>query len=261
MRQRYAFTLIELLVVVAIIALLISMLLPALSQAREQARTTVCLANQKTLALAFIQYANDNHDAIVRSYTDAEGWVDWPKRPNGNYLNTNELANVRTTDAHKRGIEDGKLFPYTIRVEVYHCPSDRRDHYGPEHGSMAYRTYSMPNCMNGDPDDEELIGGTTVSENLSQIRRPAEKFTFIEEADPRGFNINSWVMWLSREAFIDPLTIWHTKKTTIGFADGHAVVHAWQDPRTIRMAQEQDLDQPMDGSIDYEYMKRAWNVR
>ena len=261
MPQRRAFTLIELLVVVAIIAVLIAILLPALSHAKEQARTTVCLANQKTLALAFAQYANENRDAVVRSFPAADGWVDWPKKINGAYLTDAQLATVRTLEPHKRGIEDGRLFPYTILVDVYHCPSDRRNYYGPERGHMAFRTYSMPNCMSGDAYWEDLVGGTLVCDNITQIRRPSEKYTFVEEADPRGLNKGSWVMWLNREEFIDPLTIWHTKRGTVGYADGHAKAHAWQDPRMIRMAQEQLFDQPMPGSVDWEFMKRGWTVR
>ena len=64
MHRSRAFTLIELLVVVAIIALLVSILLPALNQAREQAKTSVCLSNQKNLAVAFVLYAADNDGAL-----------------------------------------------------------------------------------------------------------------------------------------------------------------------------------------------------
>ncbi|MFN0135216.1 MAG: type II secretion system protein, partial [Phycisphaerae bacterium] len=78
-----AFTLIELLVVIAIIGLLMAIILPGLSRAREQGRMTVCLANQKTIANSVLQYASDNKDAIVGSYTDRISWVDWPRRVNG----------------------------------------------------------------------------------------------------------------------------------------------------------------------------------
>jgi prepilin-type N-terminal cleavage/methylation domain-containing protein/prepilin-type processing-associated H-X9-DG protein len=57
--RRPGFTLIELLVVVAIIALLIAILLPSLALARESARTTMCLANLKQMALATIMYSDE----------------------------------------------------------------------------------------------------------------------------------------------------------------------------------------------------------
>ena len=59
-----AFTLIELLVVIAIIAILMAVLVPALKIAREQARGVSCLSNHRSLAQAYIMYA-DEHDGAM----------------------------------------------------------------------------------------------------------------------------------------------------------------------------------------------------
>jgi prepilin-type N-terminal cleavage/methylation domain-containing protein/prepilin-type processing-associated H-X9-DG protein len=261
-RIRSGFTLIELLVVVAILALLIAILLPALRRAREQAKTTVCLSNQRNLALAFVMYADENQDTVVSSFTDSpDCWVDWPKHENGRYLTTRELERIRHLECHKRGIRDGRLFPLIKMVEVYHCRSDRRDSYDPEGGALAYRTYSMPNCMNGDAGWERTIGGAELTLELSSIAQPATKYVFLEESDPRGINMNSWVMYLNRERWIDPLTVWHNDQSTIGFADGHGEVHAWQDERTIRMSREHLFYQWCPDSKDWEYMSQSWTRR
>jgi len=63
---RRGFTIIELLVVLVIIAILIALLLVGLRGAREAARTTVCLSNQRQIALASLNYANHNKDYILR---------------------------------------------------------------------------------------------------------------------------------------------------------------------------------------------------
>jgi prepilin-type N-terminal cleavage/methylation domain-containing protein/prepilin-type processing-associated H-X9-DG protein len=60
--NRSFFTLIELLVVIAIIAILAAMLMPALQQARERGRTANCMAQQKNISLAIVQYTGDNND-------------------------------------------------------------------------------------------------------------------------------------------------------------------------------------------------------
>ena len=66
--KKKGFTLIELLVVVAIIAILAAMLLPALSKAREKARQSVCMSNLKQIALAGLEYAQDNEEYVPGRY-------------------------------------------------------------------------------------------------------------------------------------------------------------------------------------------------
>lgn len=74
MRNR-GFTLIELLVVIAIVALLIALLLPAVKRAREMAMVTVCLSNQRTLAIATAVYTNDHEELFPPAMSlDGRGW-------------------------------------------------------------------------------------------------------------------------------------------------------------------------------------------
>lgn len=70
-RPSAGFTLIELLVVVAILSILMYILSPVLAKAREKMRQTVCLSNQRQIAIDII---TDVKDASERFPTETEVW-------------------------------------------------------------------------------------------------------------------------------------------------------------------------------------------
>jgi prepilin-type N-terminal cleavage/methylation domain-containing protein/prepilin-type processing-associated H-X9-DG protein len=260
-----AFTLIEVLVVIAVIALLISILLPALRSARETAKMMLCLSNQKQLSLAFTLYASEYKDGLVGSYTDldarSDSWTDWPRSATGIKLSEAQLRALTTIEpSHTEAMQRGRLFPYASDHRVYHCPSDTRA-VAPRNGAArAYVTYSIPNYLNGDQVYETTnIGGTgKVVRRMTDLWRPADNYAFVEESDPRGLNINSWVLYLNREQWVDPLTVWHGDQGTIGFADGHAEVHRWMDRRTVNMSRDQLFGQLANNNPDYRYLRKRW---
>ncbi|MBV9866826.1 MAG: DUF1559 domain-containing protein [Abitibacteriaceae bacterium] len=71
-RRTRGFTLIELLVVIAIIAILAAILFPVFAKARENARRASCANNLKQIALAWMQYGQDNDEMTV-PYSDSGG--------------------------------------------------------------------------------------------------------------------------------------------------------------------------------------------
>ena len=61
------FTLIELLVVIAIIAILASLLVPALAAGKVAVRKSLCLSNQRQMALATQMYGDDSNGAFPKA--------------------------------------------------------------------------------------------------------------------------------------------------------------------------------------------------
>lgn len=113
---RRAFTLIELLVVIAIIAVLIGILLPSLGSARGTARTTKCVANVRSFALAANLYANDFKDRIWDSSRRINP-------PNADFTVWARLP--RADDPAYTG--PGLVYGYMDDVEqVGECPTNRR---------------------------------------------------------------------------------------------------------------------------------------
>ncbi len=211
-----AFTLIELLVVIAIIAVLMAILMPSLRAAKDQARRIHCVSNLKTLSLAWFIYKDENDDRLVGGHTTAGHWV---LAPSGNSI-----------EQKKDAIRQGALFPYVSNtIDVYRCPADLRIK---DPGQFAFRSFSIAGGANG-----EDWGGSELAIKYSDIRRPATKYVFVEDIDPRGYNTGSWVMAFP-PSWVDPLAMWHNERSTIGFADGHAEMHRWKDRSFIDWAHQ-----------------------
>ena len=210
-----AFTLVELLVVIAIIAILMAVLMPALRAAKDQAYRIHCMSNVKTLSLAWFMYTDDNDGELIGGHTSNQPHM-WVHSVSGN----------ATVEEKKQAIKDGALFPYVgDTVEVYRCPADQRLR---DPGQYAYRSFSIAGGANG-----EGWAGSVRAKIYSEIKNPGIKYIFLEDIDPRGRNVGSWVMNFGPPRWVDPLAMWHNERSTMGFADGHSEMHRWHDKSFI----------------------------
>jgi len=268
MYKSKGFTLIELLVVIAIIAILMGILVPAIGAARKQAQGTRCMGNQRALILAWTMYASENGGKMVQGSTykrDNDKEIPWAVGPLGtSHWNTTAsllptVSNTSTLSALEKeliGIRMGQLYPFIKETKVYHCPGDYRGKSsfafsGNPTGLRCYRSYGVPGGLNGEPDNRWR--------NVAQIKNSGRKYVFIEEVDPRGFNLGSWSFnYTTKYAWVDPLAIWHNKRSTLSFVDGHVEMHGWKDKRTITWAEDilrtGSFYATHDGSVDWTYM-------
>lgn len=206
MSRPRGFTLIEVLVVISLITLLISMLSPSLSSAKRNARMAICMSDLHQLGVAWTSYVDDSMGVLMGASTNRTRY-DWVNTP-------------LTTELEEH-LKNGTMYPYVRDTKVYRCPDDPRADY--------IRSYSMSNFVGGLPG-----WGITVATKLHSLRKLESTLLFIEEPDPRGHNLGSWVIHPKNSggSWIDWAGSFHNKGTTAGFADCHAEYRGWSDPRT-----------------------------
>jgi len=227
------FTLIELLVVIAIIAILMAILMPALNRAREQGRRAACLSNLKQLTLAWIVYADDNDDKLVNG--DTGEYTDMYSSPSlafdkSHYNETPwVLKDWRTDDmdVKRDAILKGALFPYCKNIRLYKCPTGAR-------GEL--RTYAVVDAMNCRGWTERAdMPGSVMLKRRSDIRRPIERFVFLDDGGVGDAHLGGWTCYVKEEKWWDPPPIRHGVGTDFSFADGHSEYWKWRDPRTLEL--------------------------
>ena len=232
--DRNGFTLIELLVVIAIIAILAALLLPALSRAKLKAQGIQCMNDLRQLQLGWFMYVQDNNYRLPGvsggGYAQSDTWVSgWLDFNNNNTANTNTLY---LTDARF-----SQIGPYVKSPSVYHCPADQS--VAPFGSQLLPRVRSMSmNCwMNYILDVDIGQAQYIIFRKYSDIIRPppAQAWVLIDEREDSindGLFQTDLVDRGSAARIVDYPASYHGKAAGILFADGHAEIKHWRDPRT-----------------------------
>jgi prepilin-type N-terminal cleavage/methylation domain-containing protein len=155
-----------------------------------------------------------------------------------------------------------ELSPYLPNPKVYHCPAD--NYVNTRSHQLQVRSYSM-NCAVGTIGYQAYHGGRTpvgaaipgewltgsVNNNqstwltygkMSSFTRPGPSKTWvIMDENPQSINDGSMAIvagptaagvTMANAAMVDHPSGLHGQAAGISFADGHSIIHKWQDPRT-----------------------------
>ncbi len=242
---RRAFTLIELLVVIAIIAILAGMLLPALGKAKAKTQGIYCMNNHRQLLLGWSMYASENNDAIpfafandVNANTSDGAWVQ----------GILDLGNPSAQDNwDTKYLQQSPLWPNTGKNKaIWKCPGDKSMAINnlkvkvPRVRSMSMNIWTGGrNPKDGAGEDGGWGPAWRVFTKISGFTDPGPSGTFVL-LDEREDSINDGFFVVVMDGYPDPKTTsmpdvpasYHNGAGGFSFADGHAEIKSWKDPRT-----------------------------
>ncbi len=251
--SRHAFTLIELLVVIAIIAILASLLMPALSKAKSKAQGVKCLNNLRQLGVAWTLYAGDHDDTLIPNAGTSDQANTWLR---GNMLNISDATN-------EVYLRTGRLWSYAPATSIYRCPADKSTVRIGGRAHARVRSVSM-NCWVGPTpamsDFPDPWARYVVFKKTSHITTPSGIFVFVDEREDLIDDV-FFAVAMDVHAFANLPAHRHDQgKGACGFAfaDSHAEIKKWGDPRTKRAGWRVSFSPP---NPDVKWLQERATVR
>jgi prepilin-type N-terminal cleavage/methylation domain-containing protein/prepilin-type processing-associated H-X9-DG protein len=220
------FTLIELLVVIAIISLLAAVLFPVFASAREKARQITCVSNMRQLSLAFMQYTEDNDEALPNAFCAADG--DGDKTGGWVAYNTFPVNN----GANAFDVQIGSIYPYVKDARVYICPDDAQ-------GRADGDSYAVNSCL---MNPNAGAGTPYAGKSLSAFNSDSSLMLLGEEEMGPNSAVDSTDDGYFRYQN-NVFSTRHVSGSNLSFVDGHV---KWYLPATV--ASQKLQSQNGDGS-------------
>lgn len=264
------FTLVELLVVIAMVALLSVLLIPTLAGTKPNAQSFQCLQNQRQVILAWQMYAEDDSDLLApNDYPFATAYATASASTKAEMKNwvvgTMEQPSDSSDQPFRLGRLSELLDPNTVLSTylnsraVFYCPAD--NYIDPATQRQHVRSYSMNSAVgtifyshyNGNsatPVGAAVGGGWLPGSyynasqtawltygKMSSFSKPGPANTWVV-MDENPYSINDGDMAIP--AFAAPGSTYltdfpsgnHNGAAGIAFADGHSIIHKWQDAYT-----------------------------
>jgi len=274
-KKNNGFTLIELLVVIAIIAILAALLLPALAKAKTKAHGIYCMNNNKQLMMAWSFYADDSDDWITWAYGDGcrKCSVNPKKRVFRHGWMGNTTLNYSAANSWDYTVDVARspLWEHVGKSqEVFRCPADTSNVKGkPRVRSMSMNSWVGGDGQNGANNGHHTWFGTPKDGTMflkrsdMSVQGASDVWVLIDERMD-SINDGFFVIWMpgypdpKRTIMVDYPASYHNNAAGLSFADGHAEIKTWQDPRTVPPLKKNGnipLNQPQPNNRDVTWLQ------
>lgn len=188
---------VELLVVIAIVALLAALLSPALRQARESAHRLQCVSNLKQIGVGFVQYLQDNNDALPLAEENDGG----PPKEGTSWFDV--VGKEIYPNMNPNGVYYTSPPP-----QIFKCPNNVKAGYGRQNLSYGYNYVYLGSFVDH------------VSRRLGDINNPSET---IMVADSSGsYNDGDLI---TPEVWLSVVGNLHSGGANVLWVDGHVSGH------------------------------------
>jgi prepilin-type processing-associated H-X9-DG protein len=226
-------------VVIAIIAILAGMLLPALAKSKTKAQGIACVNNGRQIMLAWRMYVDDYQDKVPQSYGPTawvQGSLDFTPSNRSNWDVNQDIAK-------------SVLWSYSGKAAgIWKCPADK--------STVKYQGVSYPrvrsismNAWFNSVDVLDFSGGYRVYKLMRDLIDPGPSQTWVF-MDEREDGINDGELVVGMNGYPDKPQQWkivdypasyHNGAGGLSFADGHAEIKKWKDPRTMPVLKKGQL--------------------
>ena len=272
--QRPGFTLIELLVVIAIIAILAALLLPALNRAKLKAQGIQCMNCHRQLALAWRMYTDDNRDLLL--YASGNVTAFEPGVWMGGTMDF-DSGNPSNWDPSV-DIYQSPMWPYCGKnPTIFKCPADRSYVVVKGQNKSRVRTMVMNLYLGGFDGSGVGVFDETAWQLYKKysdlnLPRPDKIFVFLDEredainwgnfyTDMSGYPTPTAAGNSAAYALADMPGTYHGNACGFSFADNHAELRKWRDPRTCPPLKIESLvfdgytETPSPGNLDVAWLQ------
>jgi len=216
----HAFTLIELLVVISIISILAALLLPALKNARDRVNSLSCMNNEKNMALASLQYADDYTNYLPHSGYPHLGYNKFPntcwRALIAPYLNVTVPPNSQNS--------------YVLEHGVFQCPSQKKETCGnPVYGYNGfYGGYGWSYVYLGNSDGYSAPPYNSPHApwtKTSQLKKPSQTIMLGDTPDDSPGSAADCFFFYCDAGPYTRYPARHNYGGNIAWADGHVSSH------------------------------------